>query len=243
MRTRVVCAAVVAALTALVVPLTARADPPPAFRYERGFISSFDGTPIVWNLFLPTDASASHKVPVILRGHGWGGSGETATSASGTLLKLVAADYAVMTWDSRGFGQSGGDANVDDPAYEVRDASALVDLDRVRLPVSRRPLRGLHKLQLLEGAELPVDLAAADVPEVADHRLRHLGQAPARHRAAVKEPEQRGGLDDVVEPGQMAIEDDAGYLRNDGFMLTGMNLKEVGQHAGRRHPTLARLSR
>jgi ABC-2 type transport system ATP-binding protein len=64
---------------------------------------------------------------VILRGHGWGGAGETQDDPSGTLLKLVGNDYAVMTWDSRGFGQSGGEANIDDPGFEVRDASALVD--------------------------------------------------------------------------------------------------------------------
>jgi ABC-2 type transport system ATP-binding protein len=181
MRTRVVCCAVVAALTALVVPLTARADSPPAFRYERGVVSSFDGTPIVWNLFLPVRASASHKVPVILRGHGWGGSGETAASPSGTLKKLVAADYAVMTWDSRGFGQSGGEANVDDPGFEVRDASALVDLLAARPEIAKNrpgdPLIGMTGGSYAGGIQL--GLAAFDrrvdaiAPEITWNDLRY----------------------------------------------------------------------
>ena len=181
MRTRVASCAVIAALTALVVPLTARADSPPPFTYERGFVSSFDGTPIVWNLFLPTDASRSHKVPVILRGHGWGGSGETNTSPSGTLLKLVAADYAVMTWDSRGFGQSGGEANVDDPGFEVRDASALVDLLATRKEIAKNaphdPLVGMTGGSYAGGIQL--GLAAFDnrvdaiAPEITWNDLRY----------------------------------------------------------------------
>src|SRR5204862_26245 len=79
-------------------------------------------------LFEPNSASAAHPVPVILRTHGWGGSGEQAISLSGTATKLLANGYAVITWDSRGFGQSGGEANVDDPNIEGRDASKLIDL-------------------------------------------------------------------------------------------------------------------
>ena len=38
------------------------------------------------------------------------------------------AGYNVLTWDPRGFGQSGGQVEVDSPDYEARDASALIDL-------------------------------------------------------------------------------------------------------------------
>ena len=37
--------------------------------------TSFDGTSIVYTLFLPDNASASNPVPAVLRTHGWGGSG------------------------------------------------------------------------------------------------------------------------------------------------------------------------
>jgi ABC-2 type transport system ATP-binding protein len=179
-RLRLVCVLVVAALIAVVAPWRARGAAPP-FKYSRGFISSFDGTPIVWNLFLPNDASPSHQVPVILRGHGWGGSGETDTSASATLTKLVAADYAVMTWDSRGFGQSGGEANIDDPGFEVRDASALVDLLATRPEIAQNapgdPLLGMTGGSYAGGIQLA--LAAFDhrvdviAPEITWNDLRY----------------------------------------------------------------------
>ena len=57
--------------------------------------------------------------------HGWGGSGQQAVT--GTVKSLTSAGYAVLTWDARGFGQSGGDANVDDPQHEVKDTQALID--------------------------------------------------------------------------------------------------------------------
>src|SRR5207237_3208823 len=109
----------------------------PAFTASRGVVTSFDGTPIVYNLFEPADANGQHAVQVILRTHGWGGSGEQANSLSGTTKKLLAADYAVITWDSRGFGESGGEANVDDPRIEGRDASALIDFLAKRREIAR----------------------------------------------------------------------------------------------------------
>ena len=39
----------------------------------------------------------------------------------------LAAGYAELTWDPRGFGQSGGVAEVDAPSAEGRDVSALID--------------------------------------------------------------------------------------------------------------------
>lgn len=87
-------------------------------------ITSFDGTPIVTTMFLPAHASPRTPVPVILRTHGWGGSREK--SPSGLVARLLANGYAVMTYDSRGFGESGGEANVGSPDYEVRDASTLI---------------------------------------------------------------------------------------------------------------------
>ena len=93
---------------------------------RRGVITSFDGTPIVYNLMEPPDASASHRVPTILRAHGWGAAGETPSFLSSASRALLAADYAVLSWDARGFGQSGGLASVDDPLHEGKDASALI---------------------------------------------------------------------------------------------------------------------
>ena len=88
--------------------------------------TSFDGTPIVYTLFFPDNASASSPVPVVMRTHGWGGSREN--TAAGFVQQLLDNGFGVLTWDSRGFGQSGGTVEIDSPDFEARDASALIDV-------------------------------------------------------------------------------------------------------------------
>lgn len=92
----------------------------PGYTAIRGCIASFDGTPIVYNLFVPRGETTPSYT--ILVGHGWGGSGSTTPDAN-----LINAHYAELTWDARGFGESGGVAEVDDPLAEGRDVSALID--------------------------------------------------------------------------------------------------------------------
>ncbi len=87
-------------------------------------ITSSDGTPILATLMLPADASASNRVPAVLGTHGWAGSRSTAPG--GLTQRLLDNDYAILTWDSRGFGESGGEANVGSPGFEVEDAKALI---------------------------------------------------------------------------------------------------------------------
>ena len=65
-------------------------------------------------------------------GPGWSLSGDTDTQGDGVLgdipiKDLWAAGYNVLTWDPRGFGRSGGLAEVDSPRYEARDVSTLID--------------------------------------------------------------------------------------------------------------------
>jgi ABC-2 type transport system ATP-binding protein len=130
-----------AGLVAAVAPAAlspVHADDLPYASVQRSYITSPDGTPIVYNLFLPPGASAASPVPVVMRTHGWGGSGETTFSHGSTGGKLLDAGYAVLTWDERGFGQSGGDAYIDDPNHEVVDAEALIDDVLVRTPAIAR---------------------------------------------------------------------------------------------------------
>ena len=94
-------------------------------------VTSFDGTQIVLS-FHP--APGGGKAPTILEGHGWGGSRQTDPEAKsdeatgnvgvGALRK---AGFNVLTWDSRGFGNSGGTVTVDAPDKEARDVQALLD--------------------------------------------------------------------------------------------------------------------
>ena len=88
-------------------------------------IESFDGEPILATLMLPAGASESNPVPAILRTHGWGGERERTPNAF--LSRLLDEGYAILTWDSRGFGDSGGEASIASPDFEVKDAGALMD--------------------------------------------------------------------------------------------------------------------
>src|SRR6476646_8665159 len=93
----------------------------PSYTYTRGCMVSFDGTAIVYNLFEPLNP-AKGSLYTILEGPGWGGAGTTSPDSN-----LISAGYAQLTWDPRGFGQSGGVAEVDAPSAEGRDVSALID--------------------------------------------------------------------------------------------------------------------
>lgn len=96
-------------------------------------VTSFDGTPIVAHFFPAPNLKPGEREPTLLYGPGWAGAGQTDTTEASTidqvgLARLLASGYNVVTWDPRGFGGSGGDSHVDNPAYEARDVSALIDL-------------------------------------------------------------------------------------------------------------------
>jgi ABC-2 type transport system ATP-binding protein len=112
-----------ATLASALVPSAVAAEAPKV--EDDIVVESKDGTPIVATLMLPGDASADNRVPAILKTHGWGGTRDTSTGGfNGDLLER---GYALLTWDSRGFGDSGGEANVGAPGFEVEDAKALID--------------------------------------------------------------------------------------------------------------------
>ncbi len=135
------------ALAALAaVGLPARAAAPVI---TNGFVTSFDGTQIHYNLFQPTVASASKRVPIIFIGPGWSSAG--ATEATGLIGGLLDAGFGVLTWDPRGFGTSGGEANVDSQDFEVRDVQKLIDL-AARLPWVRTDRRGDPRMGMAGGS-------------------------------------------------------------------------------------------
>jgi ABC-2 type transport system ATP-binding protein len=80
---------------------------------------------ICYSLFKPAGADAAHKVPLIFHSHGWGGSRETSADSFTSYLK---AGFGVLSFDQRGFGESGGKARVENPDYEGRDVQKLVAL-------------------------------------------------------------------------------------------------------------------
>ena len=80
---------------------------------------------ICYTLFKPAGAKAGKPVPMILHSHGWGGSRTTDPAA---FQQWLDAKYGVLSFDQRGFGESGGTAQVENPDVEGHDVRALVDL-------------------------------------------------------------------------------------------------------------------
>lgn len=167
--------AVTAALACLAVlsPGTAVAQAAPTRTTQ--VLPGFDGTDLYTTFFLPAGATADRPVPLVLRTHGWAGSGET--QPGGTVSKLLEAGYAVLTWDSRGFGRSGGEVQVDSPEFEARDASALIDWAAERPEIARNgpgdPIVGFTGGSYAGGIQLVtaafddrVDAIAPEIPWV-----------------------------------------------------------------------------
>jgi ABC-2 type transport system ATP-binding protein len=89
-------------------------------------ITSFDGTPIVGHWFPNPNLAPGQRAPVVLNGPGWASPGADDPS-KGVIKQLLDQGYNVLTWDPRGFGQSGGLATIDGADPEGRDTMALID--------------------------------------------------------------------------------------------------------------------
>jgi ABC-2 type transport system ATP-binding protein len=80
---------------------------------------------ICYTIFRPAGADRRHRVPMVMHSHGWGGSRTTDPAAFSSWLR---SGYGVISFDQRGFGASGGQAHVENPAYEGADVRRLVRL-------------------------------------------------------------------------------------------------------------------
>lgn len=100
-------------------------------------LTSFDGTKIRMHWMPALGEPAGEESPTLLMGPGWSLSGSVDTEGGPNVAEKVFGGlgvhrlrqegYNVLTWDPRGFGKSGGEAEVDSPEFEGRDVQAMID--------------------------------------------------------------------------------------------------------------------
>lgn len=101
--------------------------------------SDVDGANISFTVHEPTQFVEGAKYPLILEGHGYGGS-KTAASArpaagsAGTFGRLLDAGYGIISISQRGFGDSGGTVRLLDPDFEGKDLIQILDWAEASLP-------------------------------------------------------------------------------------------------------------
>lgn len=125
-------------------------------------IESHDGTDLNARLYRP---AAQGDAPAILLTHGWGESIEFGTTQT-YAQRFQELGYVVLAYDSRGFGASGGQVELNGP-NEVKDAQALIDhiagLDGVLLDSPGDPRIGMVGQSYAGGIQI---LAAAQDPRL-----------------------------------------------------------------------------
>lgn len=148
---RFVLLAAVVALMASLFPASALAAGEHSFTHGT-VTSKADGTTkIAITVFKPAGASDANQVPVILHSHGWGGSRTKTISAE--MQALLDAGFGVVSFDQRGFGDSDGEANVQDPDLETKDVQSIIDyiaeldwvkhdVDALGAPIANDPVLG-----------------------------------------------------------------------------------------------------
>lgn len=103
---------------------------------------------ICYTLFKPERASRARPAPMIMHSHGWG---MARTQDPAAFEKWLAAGFGVLSFDQRGFGESGGKAHVQHPAIEGRDVQRLV-ARIARLPWVRKDGKGDPRLGAIGGS-------------------------------------------------------------------------------------------
>ena len=139
-----------AALPALSSPAVAGIGP----NVDHGCIESVpepgttEKVEICYTVVQPRTADRAHKVPMIMHSHGWAGS---RTKEPAAFSKWLDAGFGVISFDQRGFGESGGMAHVQNPAIEGKDVQRLVGLV-ARMPWVQKDGKGDPRLGAIGGS-------------------------------------------------------------------------------------------
>jgi ABC-2 type transport system ATP-binding protein len=103
---------------------------------------------ICWTLFAPAGASRKRPVPLVVQSHGWGGSRWTDAAQA---QRFTDRGYGVLSFDQRGFGESGGHAHVENPDLEGADVRALVAM-AADLPWVQQDRKGDPRMGAIGGS-------------------------------------------------------------------------------------------
>ena len=120
-------------------------------RNYRVELTSASGEPIVFQVIEPKVINCSKGNPLMLHGHGFGGS-RVVDPAGGFLERLQNNGYAVISIDQRGFGESGGTVRVMDPNFEGRDLLQILDWAEENLDYLAHERKGNRPFNLVAGA-------------------------------------------------------------------------------------------
>ena len=82
--------------------------------------------------------------------HGW--AGQRTAAVTGRVAQLLDAGYGVLTWDSRGFGASGGEVQLNSPDYEVKDVQVLVSWLAANVPEAQLDAPGDPRVGMSGGS-------------------------------------------------------------------------------------------
>lgn len=92
---------------------------------------------ICYSIHKPAGATSANPVPMVMHSHGWGGS---RSASAATFEPWLTRGFGVLSFDQRGFGESGGLAHVEHPDLEGQDVIALVDLIGTLPWVAKEPV-------------------------------------------------------------------------------------------------------
>src|SRR5262245_6330443 len=124
------------ALAVLALALPASAS---AWTKSDEVVTMPDGVGVATTLYLPDGAAPAGGWPAIVMAHGLGGNRAGMNALAEPLY--VPRGYAVLTFDARGHGASGGVVDVDGPA-EIADVKLLFERLRARPDVKDDAIGG-----------------------------------------------------------------------------------------------------
>lgn len=137
----------------------------PSAAARDAIVPSFDGAPLSVSFFPAEGLPAGKRAPTILQTHGWGLRRERDQNGASLAAfgqvgvgPLRRAGFNVLTWDSRGFGESGGTVSVDYKDLEGRDVQTLIGWlagqPEAQLDAAGDPRVGMHGVSYAGGIEL-----------------------------------------------------------------------------------------